>query len=161
MTAPTSPAFEQLFADQADQTTDENLLEELYYSMIARHEYLVLDQSAAKNLYGEPSAEPSYTTAGSFPIQIKLKPEEADLSKYGFRRPRDAIVWMCKKVLVTYQVVPKVGDRINFQYSHPISGVAIKEQFEIMNVSNWDFQRQTKIPYQIMAAVLRTHKGMK
>jgi len=148
-----------LFADVIDTATDEAMVEELYWSMIQRHPLHILDQTKTKNIYGEPTEEPSYKTVSpSIPIHIKLNPEEEELNKYGYDRTRDAIAWFSKKILEDIGLSPKVGDRIDFTFQTEL-GATVVEHFEIHEISLEDFARQIGYAYQVTAAMDRTHKA--
>ena len=148
-----------LFTDSVDSDTDEDMIEEMYWSMIQRHPLHILDQTAAKNIYGEPESEPSYSTISpDIPIHIKLNPEEELLDKYGYDRVRDAIAWFSSKILRDRGLAPKDGDRIDFTFVNE-TGATVVEHFEILEISPWDFVRQAKVPYQITVAMDRTHKA--
>jgi hypothetical protein len=155
------PAYQLYFNESVDHTTDLSILEELYYSMIGRHNYYVLDQAGTTlNIYGEPTnAGPVYGAAVNFPFHIKLDPEQELLDKYGYSRTREAVCWFNTSILTDLSVTPKVGDRFDFAYT--VRGQSVLEHFEILEISPWDFQRQTKVPYQITAAANRTHKAKK
>lgn len=158
---PTDPAYELLFTEEVDSDTDQDMVEEMYWSMIQRHPLHILDQAASKNLYCEPEGEPSYTTVDPpIPIHIKLDPEEEILDKYGYDRIRDAVIWFSSKILRDRSIQPKVGDRVDFVYLNEAGGTVV-EHLEIHEISSWDFARQAKIPYQITVAADRTHKSKK
>lgn len=156
-------AYDQLFVDDVDQTTDEEMVEEMYYSMIARHPYYVLDQAIALNIYGEPNTESdidgAYTTVDpQFPFHVKLDPETEELEKYGYDRKRECVVWFCTKILKDIGIVPKVGDRFDFMFLTADRVTQVREHFIITEISDWDFIRQSKDSYQVSAAADRTQK---
>ena len=93
------------------------------------------------------------------PVQIKLDPEEEELSKYGYDKQREAIIWFCSKILRDRGLSPKVGDRIDFRFNNEL-GNEVVEHLIINEISPWDFQRQTTVPYQVTAAANRTHKAI-
>lgn len=149
---------QQLFIEDVDRQTDERLVEEMFFSMVARHPYYQLDQTAAKNIYGEPSGEPSYTRIRPLlPIHVKLDPEKAELDKYGYDRDREVLFFFCNKILRDRELKPKVGDRIDFLFTD-VNGVTTVEHLIINQCSAEDFSRQQKVPYQMVAAGNRTHK---
>ena len=160
------PAFELMYTDQDEVDLEEELIEEYYYSSIQRHEFLVLTQPGGSglNIYGEPGGDPetaaigpTYSSGGSIPIAIKLDPEEELLDRYGYDRTRDAICWFSRKIMDDLGINPKVGDRINFSYVVD-TGSTVVEQLIINEVSPVDFQRQTKVAFNISAACNRTHR---
>ena len=156
------------FVDDVDKATDEAMIEEMYWSMIQRHTLYVIDQTesgAEPNLYGEPSEDPEqgamspdYDAGHTFPMQIKLDPEEEELNKYGYDRTRDAIIWMSTKILRDLGISPKVGDRIDFTFITEL-GATVVEHLEITDASAWDFARQAGAPYQVTYSAVRTHKA--
>ncbi len=155
---------QQLFCDITDTDLDECLIEELFFSMIARHPFHVLDETVNKNIYGEPAAladENAYTTLDpEIPIHIELDPEEEDLLKYGYDRQREAVFWFSSKIMRDRSISPKVGDRIDVAYKNPL-GLTVLEQFIINEISFEDFQRQTLVPTMLGAAGNRTQKAKK
>lgn len=154
-------AFNLLFSQVEDHSIDEAMVEEMYFSMIQRHPFYILNQTAAKNIYGEPTGEPSYTTLSPpIPIHVKLDPGEEDLSRYGYDNTRHAIVSFSAKILRDRSLVPKVGDRIDFIYSNN-NGQTVIEHLILTQCSQTDFQRQTRNPYHVTAAADRTEKAMR
>lgn len=154
-----SSSLELLFTDRVDTDTDEEMVEEMYYSMIKRHPLHILDQTAPKNIYGEPVSEPVYTTVNPpIPIHIKLDPEVEELNKYGYDRIRDAILWFSSKILRDRSIQPKVGDRVDFVYLDE-AGQTVVDHLEIHEISPFDFVRQGAVPYQVNAAADRTQKA--
>lgn len=152
-------ALEQLFVDDIDTDTDEEMVEEMYFSMVGRHAWYQLDQEVLLNIYGEPEAEPVYVKViPDIPIQIKLDPEAEELNKYGYDRTREAVIWFCRKILRDRNLSPKDGDRIDFQFKTE-TGLTVIEHLIINEISPWDFQRQGSQFYQIQAAANRTHKA--
>lgn len=154
------PWKEQLFTDACDIKVDECMVEEMYYSMIGRHELHILDDAGTvKNIYGEPALgeTPQYTQTVTIPMHIKLDPEAEELDRFGYDRTREAVVWFSRKILKDLGIDPKVGDRIDFTYRSTLGSV-INEHLIINEISLWDFQRQAKHFYQITAACNRTHK---
>lgn len=150
--------FEQLFADPRDTQLDECMLEELYYSSFARHPLHIFDNTVDADLYGDPLSEKNlYPTTVTIPMLIKTDPEEEDLSKYGYDRTREFIIWFSRKILHDNGVNPKVGDRIDFTYRSPV-GTIINEHIIINEVSPVDFVRSTIDHISISAAGNRTQK---
>ncbi len=90
------------------------------------------------------------------PIHIKLEPEVELLDRYGYDRVRDALVYFCIPILDKVKLTPKVGDRLDFNFTS--TGVSTIEHLEIHEISSVDFQRQTGVPYTLVAAADRTHK---
>lgn len=155
------PAFNLLFVEDVDRETDEGMVEEMYYSMVQRHPYYVLDQEVALNLYGEPEGEPSYRQiTPDIPIQVKIDPEAEELNKYGYDRTRDALLSFSAKILRDSDLMPKVGDRLDYVFKDA-NGSEVIEHLELHEVSAADFSRQTLVSYQMTAAADRTHKAMK
>lgn len=157
---PAQEAFQQLFTEQIDICTDEEMVEEMYWSMIGRHPFHILDQTITKNIYGEPATEAdidgAYTTLDpEIPIHIKLDPDEEYLEKYGYHRKRDMIAWFSSKILRDRGLNPKVGDRIDFRYTDS-SGGATLEHFIITETSTTDFLRHNRVPYQLNVGCMRT-----
>lgn len=152
---------ELLFVEQQDTETDEAILEEMYLSTFQRHPYYVLDRTATLNIYGEPENEPIYTSVSHlFPFHIKLKPEEQELTRYGFDRTRDALIHFSSKIQRDRGVLPKIGDRFDFVWLNPL-GQTVVDHFEILELSSHDFVRQVKVPYQLFGAASRTQKARK
>jgi len=166
MTFTSTKAKQLLFTEVLDTDVDEEMVAEMYWSMVQRHPLFIIDQAAGNNIYGEPSGDPelgpiqpSYAASDpvELPMHIKLDPEEELLNKYGYDRVRDAVVWMSSKILRDLSLNPKVGDRIHFTYVDA-AGSTILEQLEIHEASPFDFVRQAKVPYQVTYACDRTHK---
>lgn len=150
------PDPQLLYVDPVDSATDEQMVSELYYSQIAKHPFYVLNQAAPLNIYGEPTGDPQYTlVTPAFPIQIKLAPEEELLTRFGYDRKRDAILWFATPILIAVGVKPKVGDRVHFVY-YDSQGSTVVEDLILDTVHDWDFSRQTAIPYQVTATAERT-----
>ncbi len=149
--------YAQLFNTDLDRDTDADLVSEFYWSTISRHTILVIDQTAATNLYGEPSAEPDYDESVSIPVHVKLDPEEEWLIKFGYDRTRDAACFFSSKILETKSLSPKVGDRLNFSFVNE-TGSTVVEHFIIMEISPESFVRQKGYPFQVAAALKRVHK---
>lgn len=149
--------IEQLFVDPRDALTDECMVAEMYYSHIARHKLYILDQAAGTDLYGDPVDEPRYTQIVELPIHIKLDPEQEELNRYGYDRTREVILWFSRKILHDLDIVPKVGDRVDFTYRSP-TGSIINEHIIINELSPVDFQRQLIDYYSMSGAGNRTHK---
>ena len=157
-----------LFTCQDDIDTDQCIVQEFFYSHFRKHPYYIVDQSIAKNIYGEPAGDPEvaevspvYTVADPlFPFQIKLNPEEEELNKFGYDRTRDALVIFSFQLMRSISIAPKVGDRFDFVFTNE-SDLQVVEHFEILEISPVDFQRQTKVPTQIVAAADRTYKSKK
>jgi len=159
--APIDPAFELMYVSETDRETDEEMIEELYYSEIQRHPLHILDQTQPKNIYGEPEGEPVYTTVDPpIPIHIKLDPEEEILEKYGYDRKREAMIWFCAKILRDRDIHPKDGDRVDFIFTND-AGQTVLEHLIINEISPVDFSRQSQNSYQVTAAANRTHKAKK
>jgi hypothetical protein len=133
-----------------------------------RHPFYVHDVTAGNNIYAEPSGNPetgavhpTYTLfEPAFPFQVKLNPEEEELDRYGYDRKREALVSFSTKILRDLNLEPKVGDRFDFIFASTL-GSQVREHFEILEISPVDFQRQTLIPTQVVAAADRTHKAKK
>lgn len=157
MTFDPAKRFDQLFASPRDVLTDEAMVTEMYYSHIARHRLFVLDQSAGTDLYGDPAAEPVYSTIVEMPIHIKLDPEEEELIKYGYDRTREVVMWFSRKICYNLEIIPKVGDRVDFTFRNPLGGV-VNEHFILNEFSSADYQRQLLDYYSFTAAGNRTHK---
>ena len=149
--------YVQLFNSDLDKDTDASLVAEFYWSTISRYTILVLDQTAAKNILGEPTAEPSYSETDAIPVHMKLDPEEEWLIKFGYDRTRDAACFFSSKILADASLSPKVGDRINFSFTNEAGG-SVVEHFIIMEISPESFVRQKGYPFQVAAALKRTHK---
>lgn len=149
--------IDQLFNDPRDAITDECMVEEMFYSHIARHPLHILDQSQGTDLYGDPAAEPVYSQTIEIPILVKLDPEEEHLDRYGYSRTRDVIMWFSRKIVHDEGINPKVGDRVDFTYRAP-NGDVINEHLIINEISPTDFQRQIIDYYMLSVAGDRTHK---
>ena len=148
---------EQLFADPRDSITDEEMLSELYYSMMSRHNLFILDQTQGTDLYGDPSIEPVYNRTVEMPMLVKLDPPENLLSKYGMDETREALILFSRKVCHDLAVVPKIGDRLDFTYRTAVGGV-VNEHLILNQVNAWDFQRNLVDHYSYVAGANRTHK---
>ncbi|MCG8435864.1 MAG: hypothetical protein MJA83_17715, partial [Gammaproteobacteria bacterium] len=146
---------QQFFTDQCDTDLDECLVEEFYFSNFPRPNFLILDQTTPKNIYGEPAdlaAENAYTLLDPpMPIFIQLDPEEELLDRYGYDRKREAVAWFSAKILRDRNIQPKVGDRIECEYSDALGGLVV-EHFIINEISPTEFFRQSRNPYQYNAA---------
>lgn len=153
---------DQLFADPRDTLTDECMVEELYFSHLARHRLHVLNQGAngGADLYGDPKQEPVYDKTFELPMLIKVDPEEEELNKYGYDRSREFMIWFSRKILHDLDLAPKVGDRIDMTYRTP-TGDVVNEHIIINEISPADFQRQLIDYYSLLAAGNRTHKRYK
>lgn len=151
------PYFEQLFTDPRDVITDENMVEEMYYSHLSKHRLMILDRTSGVDLYGDPATEPVYSNIVEMPMFIKLDPEETILNKYGMDRRREALIWFSRKICHKLEVTPTIGDRVDFTYRTP-SGAVINEHLIINEISPWDFQRQLIDHYSFVSAADRTHK---
>lgn len=155
---------QQFYVDPCDTDLDECLLEEFYYSTFPRPRFLILDQTVAKNIYGEPESladEDAYSLLDPpIPIFIQLEPEEELLDRYGYDRKREALAWFSSKILRDRGILPKVGDRLECEYSDPL-GNTIVEHFIINEISPTEFFRQNRNPLQYAAAIDRTHKAKK
>ena len=151
--------IEQLFSDPRDVLTDEQMIEEMYFSHIARHRYHILDQSAnsGTDLYGDPTKEPIYSTTITIPIYIKFDPEEEELDKYGYDRTREFMLWLSRRTARSNNLAPKVGDRIDVTYRTALGDV-VNEHVIINEMSPADFQRQLIDHYSYAGAGNRTHK---
>ena len=150
---------ELCFVDPKDQETDECLIEELYFAHIARCPIHILNHAASNvNIYGEPSGDPVYdVTFEDVPVHIELDPEAEILDRYGYDRNRNALIAFSIKILRDLSLSPKVGDRIDFKYLNELD-LQVTEHLIINEISPWDFVRQQKTPYQVIAAADRTHK---
>lgn len=146
------------FADPCDQVLDEQMIEEMYWSHIARHKLHILNHAATgADLYGDPDGEPVYDQTVELPVHVKLDPEEEELNRYGYDRNRDAILWFSRKIVRDLSIEPKVGDRLDFTYRTP-SGSVVNEHLIITEISYADFQRQNSDYYQISASANRTER---
>lgn len=149
--------YNQLFADPRDELTDECMVEEMYYSHLSRHPLHILNQSQeGTDLYGDPKNEPIYDKTVEMPMLVKLDPEETYLDKYGLDRKREAVIWFSRKICKDLNVLPKIGDRIDFTYRTP-SGSVVNEHLILTQISPWDFQRQLVDHYNFIAGAERTH----
>jgi len=150
--------IDQLFADPRDVLTDECMIEEMYFSHLAKHPLHILNQSKeGTDLYGDPKNEPIYDKTVEMPMLIKLDPEVEELNKYGYDRTREVVIWFSRKILHDLSVDPKVGDRIDYTYRTAINAV-VNEHFIINEISPTDFQRNLIDNYSVVAAGNRTHK---
>lgn len=149
--------FDLLFASTTDRDVDADLLAEFFWSTIARHTLLVVDQTVDKNIYGEPEAEPVYTESDPFPIAIILDPDQETLDKFGYDTKREAIGVFCVPILTELDLEPKVGDRINFTFTDA-DGDTTVEQFIVNESSPASFLRQHGYPYQMSVGLDRTQK---
>ena len=123
----------------------------------ARYPYRVLTQDLGKlNLYGEVAEgavpdEPEFTLyAGviEFPFRVELNPSRSLLKKWGFEKPRDALVEFSTGVLDVVGVTPKIGDRFDFA----------TEQYELMTHGAAAFVKNTKVPLRIRMAAMKARR---
>ncbi len=135
----------QLYADARFSTLTKFYDRLQFETTQSRYTWWVIDSDGKPlNQYGEVAegqGEPVFAPHGTLvAMRVILEPEKQTLERYGIQHPRAALVEHCVAHLAAIALVPKIGDRFDFNL----------EQYEIMGDGDEGFIWNQKNPLRVV-----------
>jgi hypothetical protein len=158
MATPVPPVSPVLGSDPKDLTFIEDVLEQKYHLALAAYPWYVLksiedhgdnfNDTYGETDYNADNPHPQYKDAMQIHLVVELEPEQDLLDKYGLDKPTDALVIGSQKIFRDLAVLPKIGDRFDFN----------EWQFEIKTVKPGSWFSNSKADIEWIMTADRTHR---
>ena len=150
----------QIYADTRITTLAKSYDKIVFGRGQSRYPWLKLNQVVSElNGYGEKKEGAGEPTFALHPVQVAMRvilnPEKQLLKRYGIEQPRDALVEHSIAVLEDIILVPKIGDR--FDFNSPVDPTII-EQYEIMGDGKEGFIWNQKNPLRVVMAAMKARR---